>query len=132
MTSDAIVIHVPFRTPDEFEAYRLEPFPFSVNGSTLELDLPSSVVLVYIDFSVYAAGLFSDLQSCKTGYLHLYFCSASLFAFLPVTVAICEVVLTQVDASKALEICPYRHVVTKPLFHRRFSGYQYFLFTQPY
>ncbi len=43
LTSDVIVIHVPFRSPDEFEAHRLELFPFSANGSTLELDLPSSV-----------------------------------------------------------------------------------------
>ncbi len=127
LTSDAIVIHVPFRSTEEFEAYRLEPFPFSVNGIILELDTPSSVVLVRSDFSLYATGPFSDLQ-----YQHLFFCSASLFAFLPVTGAICEVVLTQIDASKALEICPYRHVLSKSLFHRRFSGYQYFLFTEPY
>ncbi len=132
LTSDTIVIYVPFRSSDKFEAYRLELFPFTVNGSTLELDLPSPVVLVHQDFSLYAAGPFSDLQSCKTGYQHLYFCSASLFAFLTVIGVISEVMLIQVDTSKSLEICPYRRVVTKPLFHRTCSGDQYFLFTQPY
>ncbi len=45
---------------------------------------------------------------------------------------VCKVALTQNDGSKALNVCPYRHVVSKPLFHKRFSGYQYFLFTQSY
>ncbi len=40
--------------------------------------------------------------------------------------------MTQTDASKSLNVCPYRHVVSKPLFHKRFSGYQHFLFTQSY
>ncbi len=67
MTSDAIVIHIPFKSQDEFEVYRLEPFPFSLNQSVMELDLPASVVMVRSDFSLYATGTFSDLKTCKTG-----------------------------------------------------------------
>ncbi len=132
MTPDALVIHVPFKSQDEFEVYRLEPFPFLLNKSIMELDLPASVVMVRSDFSLYATGTFLDLQNCKTGYHHLYFCSTSLFAFLPATGAVCKVVLTQTDASKALKVCLYRHVVSKLLFHKRFSGYHCFLFTQSY
>ncbi len=61
LTSDAIVIHVPFKSQDEFEVYRLKPFPFSLNQSIMELDLPASVVMVRSDFSFYAIGTFSDL-----------------------------------------------------------------------
>ncbi len=32
VTSDAIVIHVPFKSEPVFEVYTLEPFPFLVNG----------------------------------------------------------------------------------------------------
>lgn len=131
LTSEAIVIHVPFRSKDVFEVYQLEPFPFSVNNSVMVLDLPATVVLIRNDLSLYATGQPSDLGSCKTEYHNLYFCSASLFAFLPLTGGICEVVLTQSDASKALETCPYRHVAPKSLFHRRFSGFHYFFFTLP-
>ncbi len=75
---------------------------------------------------------FQICRLVKRGIINLYFCSTSLYAFLPVTGAVCEAVLAQTDASKALEVCPYRHVVSKPVFHRRFSLYQYFLFTQSY
>ncbi len=43
ITSDAIVIHVNFKSEPQFEVYRLEPFPFLVNGATMTLDLPACV-----------------------------------------------------------------------------------------
>ena len=72
----------------------------------------------------------SDLLKCRTEYRHLYHCPAYLFAFLPVTGGICEVVLTQTDASKALSLCPYTQLAPKPLFHKNFFGFHYFYFTQ--
>ncbi len=128
MTSDAIVIHVPFKSKDDFDVYHI-PFPFSVNGSVMIMDLPASVVLIRKDFSLFATSQFSDLGACKTEHHDLYLCSASLFAFLPLTGGVCEVVLTQTDASKALKLCPFRHIAPRPLFHRRFSGLHYFFFT---
>jgi len=132
LTSEAIVIHVPFQSPDVFEVHQIEPFPFSVNGTIMTLDLPPSVVLVSKDFSLYATGHLSDLQKCKSEYLHLYHCPASLFAFLPITGGICQVVLTQKIASKALSLCPYAHLTPQPLFHRTFFSHHYFFFTQPF
>ncbi len=96
------------------------------------MDLPASVVLIRKDFSLFATSQFSDLGTCKTEHHDLYLCSASLFAFLPLTGGACEVVLTQTDAYKALELCPIRHIAPRPLFHRRFSGFHYFFFTQPF
>ncbi len=52
LTSDVIVIHVPFKSQDEFEEYRLEPFPFSLNQSIVELDLHASVVMVRSDIAL--------------------------------------------------------------------------------
>ncbi len=66
ITTDDIVIHVPFQSKDVFEMYQVEPFPFSANGSFMTLDLPPSVVLISADISLYAAGSFSDLSQCST------------------------------------------------------------------
>ncbi len=83
LTSEAIVIHVPFQSKDVFDAYQLELFPFSVNDSVMVLDLHATVVLIRNDLPLYATGQMSDRVTCKTEYHNLYFCSASLFAFLP-------------------------------------------------
>ncbi len=60
LTSDSIAIHVPSQSGEAFEVFKLESFPFSANGSILTLDLPSSVVLVHRNFSIYATGRLSD------------------------------------------------------------------------
>jgi len=131
LTTDAIIVHIPFRSLDVFEAYQVEPFPFKVNHSVMTLDLPSSLVLVAKDFSLYSIGQMSDLNHCKTSFLHLYYCPASLFAFLPVAGEICEVALTRPIASDALTLCPYKHLVPKPMFHLTFHGFHYFCFVDP-
>ena len=132
ITTEDIVIHVPFQSEDVFEVYQIEPFPFSLNNSIMTLNLPPSVVLISGDFTLFAAGSFSDLQRCKTEYLHSYHCPASLFAFLPITGGVCEVVLTQQNATKALELCPYTELAPKPLYHRTFFSHHYFFFTTPF
>ncbi len=129
LTSEAIVIHVSFESREVFEAHQLEPFPFAVNGTIMSLNLPPSIVLISKDFTVYSASHITDLQRRKTKYLHLYHCPASLFAFLPLTGGVCEVVLTQTDASKVLSVCPYTELAPKPLFHRTFFSYHYFFLT---
>ena len=132
LTSEAIVIHVPFKSEDVFELYRLEPFPFAVKNSVMILDTESSLVLVKDDFSVYATNTFSTLSECRSEHRNLYFCPASLFAFLPVKGGgSCEVVLTQKDASAALSLCPYKQLVPKIMFHKSFQGHHYFYFTEP-
>ncbi len=51
LTSDSVVIHVPFRSGDVFEVYQVELFSFSVNGSLMTLDSSSSVVLIHQELS---------------------------------------------------------------------------------
>ena len=132
LTTDAIVVHVPFKSQDIFQLYRLEPFPFAVNNSVMILDSESSLVLIKDDFSVYATDEFSTLSGCRSEYQNVYFCPASLFAFLPVKGnGVCEVVLTQEDASTALSLCPYKQLVPKIMFHKSFHGHHYFFFTEP-
>ena len=131
LTSDAIVIHVPFKSQDVFELYQVEPFPFSLNNSVMVLDSHSSIVLVKDDFSVYATSQLSTLDSCRSEYESLYFCPASLFAFLPTSGdGVCEVVLTRGNASAALTLCPYKQLVPKVMFHKSFHGHHYFFFTK--
>ena len=74
----------------------------------------------------------TDLRQCKSSYLHQYHCSASLFAFLPITGGVCEAVLTRPNATDALTLCPYKHLVPKPMFHRNFHGYHYFYFKESF
>lgn len=132
VTSDALVIHVPFQSKDTFEVYQIEPFPFEVNHTLMTLDLPPSMVLISKDFTVYAEGSVADLNKCKQEYYHNYHCPASLFAFLPITGGICEVEITLVNATKALALCPYKMIVPKPLFHKAFFNYHYFYFSKPF
>lgn len=131
LTTEAIVIHVPFKSTEIFELYRLEPFPFTVNDTVMILDAESSLVLVKDDFSVYATDKFSTLGGCRSEYQNLYFCPSSLFAFLPTKKGgSCEVVLTKEDASAALSLCPYKQLVPKIMFHKSFHGHHYFFFTE--
>ncbi len=130
VTSDAIVIHVPFKSEPVFEVYRLEPFPLLVNGSTMTLDMPPSVVLLSLELSLYAVGSPSDFQACKTEHQSLFFCAASLFAFLPLSDGVCEVALIQPNATMALSLCPYKRLVPRPVYHTHFEGFVYFLFRQ--
>ena len=132
ITDTGIIIHIPFKSGDSFEVYHIEPFPFSINGTIMTLDRPSSVVLIHTGFSLYASDRFSALHSCRTEHAGLYFCSASTFAFMPLTGNVCEAHLTHPDGSKALAICPYRQLTPQPLFHTQFSGFHYFFFTNPY
>ena len=132
LTMDAIIVFVPFKSLDTFEAYQVEPFPFRVNHSIMILDSTSSLVLVASDFSLYSIGDMNDLKLCKSSYLHQYHCSASLFAFLPIAGGVCEAVLTRTNASDALSLCPYKHLVPKPMFHRNFHGYHYFYFQESF
>ena len=132
VTNDAIVIHVPFQSRDEFEVHQLEPFPFEVNGTLMSLNLPPSIVLISLDYSLYATGTVGDLQHCQSEYLHYYHCPASQFAFLPITGGVCEVVLTQKNASKALSLCPYMELTPKFIFHKTFFSHHYFFFTRPF
>ncbi len=46
LTSDTIVIHVPFRSKDDFDVFHTQPSPFFVNGSVMVMDLLASVVLI--------------------------------------------------------------------------------------
>ena len=132
LTSKAIVIHVPFKSEDVFELYRVEPFPFAVNETVMVLDSESSIVLVKDDFSVYATDTFSTLANCRSEYQNLYFCPASLFAFMPITSnGVCEVLLTQTNASSALSLCPYKQLVPRTMFHKSFYGHHYFFFPKP-
>ncbi len=72
----------------------------------MTLDLPPSIVLISGDFTMYATGSFNDLQKCRTKYLSYYHCP-SLFAFLPISGGVCEVVQTQTVYKNALELCQY-------------------------
>ena len=106
LTSDAVVIHVPFQSTNNFEVHKIESFPFTVNRIIITLDLPPSIILISKDVSLYSINLVSDLLKCKTEYLHLYHCPANIFAFLSISNAeVGEVELTEIDASKALALC---------------------------
>ena len=128
LTSEDVVIHVPFQSTDVFEAFRIEPFPFTANGSTLILNKPPSIVLVSPGFTLYATGSMSDLTQCKSAYLSYYHCPASQFAFQTITGGICEVVLTQNQTEKALDLCPYTTIEPTPLTHKTFFSHHYFFF----
>ncbi len=64
LTTEAIIIHVPFKSENIFELCKLEPFPFAVNNSVMMLDSGSSFVLVKDDFSLYLTNQFSTLGEC--------------------------------------------------------------------
>ncbi len=123
LTTDAIIVNIPFKSQDHFEAYEIKPFPFSVNNYVMTLDMNPSLVLIAKDFSLYTIGDLTKLKRCKSSYLHLYHCSSIQFAFLPVVNGICEVVLKRSEASAALSLCPCKLVVPKPIFHCNFHGF---------
>lgn len=135
LSSDAIVIIVPFQSKDVFKAHRIVPFPVHVNKTVITLALPDMVVLINEPRTLYATASNEEFNmNCKVERFGLYFCPASLFAFLPVdTEGVCEVTLigTQQDASRCLSLCPYTHLIEQPFYHRSFLDHHYFLFLQP-
>ena len=112
------------------ETWRLKPVSLVARSRGLVVMTPS-IVVISADYSLYATASLAELQQCKTASVQDYFCPALLFVFLPVTGGICKVVLTQVGARKALELCPYTTLLTKPLFHKTFLHHHYFFFTKP-
>lgn len=126
MTSETIVIHVPLKSVQEFEVFRTEPF-FSIDGSVMMLDLLPSTVLAHRDYTVYATGLISELNTCRAQHLSLHFLFSILFCFSPVTGGYYELVLTQSDALKVVEVCPYITWFLDPS-----STRDYLIFTTPF
>ncbi len=128
LTTDAIVVHVPFRSTEAFNAFEIVPFPFTVEDSVLTLDMSSSLVLIASDYTFYSTTSYSDLNHCKSSFPHKYHCSASLFAFLPIS-GVCEISLTRQNASDALSICPYEHLTPSPVPHKTFHRLHSFYFS---
>ncbi len=85
LTTEAIIVHIPFQSREVFEAFKVIPFPFSAENSVLTVDMPSSLALVAKDYTFYSTSSFSDLQFCKSSFPHKYHCSASQFAFLSIS-----------------------------------------------
>ncbi len=132
LTNDAIVVHVPFRSTKVFNAFEIVPFPFSVEDSVLTLDMLPSLVLIASDYTFYSTSSYSYLNHFKSSFPHKYHCSASLFAFLPISGGVCGISLTCQNASDALSICPYKHLTLRPVFHKNFHGLHYFYFSKPF
>ena len=110
LTSDAIVVHVPFLLQSLYNIHKIEAFPFAVNDSLLTIGLPDSIELTNEGLTLYSTEMYEDLSECKSKQAGLYFCPASLFAFVPVKEGgVCEVTLTQKDASRCISLCPYKH-----------------------
>ncbi len=66
LTTDAIIVNIPFKSQDHFEAYEIKPFPFSINNSVIILDMNPSLVLIAKDFSLYTIGDLTELKRCKS------------------------------------------------------------------
>ena len=131
LTKSDIAVHIPFKSRDSFHAYEVVPFPFLAGNSTLSLDLTPSLVLISKDYAVYASTALTELGSCRSSFVRTYHCSASLFAFLPVSGGVCELALTHQLASNALSLCPYKQLPSPSVFHKNFHGFHYFYFGRP-
>ncbi len=132
LLSDALVVHVPFKVLHTYRMFLIEPFPFLAKSTVLTLNLPPSLVLENTDGTQYAVSNPSELSHCKTEHVGLYFCPASLFAFLPLTKEnTCELSLIRKDTSSSLSLCPYNQLTNSSFFHKSFLGYHYFLFLEP-
>ncbi len=132
LTTDAIIVHVPFKPTEVFNAFKIIPFPFSVEDSVLTLDMSPSLVLIAKDYTSYSTSSYSDLNHCKSSFPYKYHCSASFLVFLPISGGVCEISLTRRNASDALSICPYKHLTSMPVFHMNFHGLHYFHFSKPF
>ena len=132
VTDDAIVIIVPFQSDHKFEAHSVVPFPTLINNTVITLSLNDMIVAINDQRTLFATLSHDEFHTCKAERFGLYFCPASLFAFLPVDpTGICEISLTQQDVSRCLSLCPYHQLASKPFFHKSFLDHHYFLFTAP-
>ena len=126
LTTDSIVIHVPFQSGVSYNLYHLAPFPFKLNNTVLQWSNPSSYVLTPDDFSSYTVTSISAFRACRSEHLALYFCPASLFAFAPDKIhGICELALIR-DEQRALSLCKYTELAPLPFYHNRFLDHHYF------
>ncbi len=73
LTTEAILVHVPFQSREEFEAFETVTFPISVEDSVLTLDMPYSLALVAKGYTFYSTSSFSDLKFCKSSFPQKYF-----------------------------------------------------------
>ncbi len=51
---------------------------------------------------------------------------------MPIDVGVCEAVLTRANASDALHLCLYKHLMPKPMSHLNFHGYHYFYYHESF
>ena len=132
LTSDSIIVIIPFKSDHTFLAHSIVPFPTSINKTIITLDLPSMVVVMNEQRTLYTTTSHEEFETCKVERFGISYCPASLFAFLPVDPAgVCEILLTMQDASRCLSLCPYTQLVYRPFFHKSFLDHHYFLFIDP-
>ncbi len=132
LTTDIIVVHVPFRSTEVFNEFEIVPFPFSVEDAVLTLDMSSSLVLIVKDYTFYSTSSYSDLIHCKSSLAHKYHSSASLLAFVPISGGVCVISLRRQNASCALSTSSYKHLTPTPVFYKNFHGLHYFSFSKPF
>ncbi len=86
-----------------------------------------SLVLEDADGAQYYVGDSHDLLDCKTEQVGLYYCPASLFAFVPLTETdVCELSIIHKVASRSLSLCHYYHLAPTLYFHKSFMERHYF------
>lgn len=52
LTNEDTVIHVPLKSKDKYDAFKVILFPFSGDNSMLTLDMPPFIVLIGKDYTV--------------------------------------------------------------------------------
>ena len=126
VTSTFILIHIPFRSADNFLLYRISPFPFMLNGSLYTIRDVKPQVLISQDYMTVAYPSERQIHNCHSTVYHLRLCTAAQFTLLPAVSDPCALALVR-DSSVELH-CSFTNFKPNFVYHQHVHLWQFFYF----
>ncbi len=95
------------RSDDEFDANHLIPFPFRLEGKTVELTLGDILILPNVELTTVDVLNVEVIEACRKDVNSDHICPAYPFHFHHATDHECVIALVKYNTQKALDHCSY-------------------------
>ena len=123
---DCLTISIPFRPPNLLDAYRIHPFPFSVNSVLSVIKSPSEILLFADGRDSYSVMDESSFRNCVNGLPDLFVCMDSTVVEHSIHPTSCiRSLLLTLDIT---ETCPFREITLERPYTKTVRGNHYLFF----
>ena len=128
VSGQVILIHIPMRSKDQFQAMAVFPFPMIYGEDIVSLVGNDRLVLVSEDLRLVASTNDLELKKCRSVIPKVFLCVAKMFSFKGADNAQCELELMKSDAKKVHEYCIYQRLSWQTMYNTHVAGFNYFFF----